>query len=294
MRSSANSTVILSLLVLGMLSCDRNIAPYVPGELPREPDLSRIFPAPEEIPAMAGAGSAAASAGRPGAAVRGNVRLSSSAEGAQGTLFIIARPQGASGGPPLAVLRVAAPEFPFAFELGPDQVMIPGMRFEGPIDLTARLDGDGDAMTRDPGDPQTESPLAVVPGLVGVELVLGSGGSASSQPPGARSQGIQGRISLAESAASRRGTLFIVARARGAKRGPPMAVLRIPAPEFPLDFEIGPEQVMLPGVRFEGPIDLTARLDSDGDAMTREEGAPQTREPLQVAPGSTGVEILLR
>jgi hypothetical protein len=305
MRSSVQNGVILSLLVLGMASCDRNIAPFVPGELPREPDLSRIFPAPEETPSMAGGASGgsltpgAAGVGRPGAGVRGNVRLAQSDAGAEGTLFIIARPQGVSGGPPLAVLRVESPEFPLAFEIGPDQVMIPGMRFEGAIDLSARLDGDGDAMTRDEGDPQTGTPLGVVPGSVGVELLLGSAGSASpgllsAAPPAGGRPSVQGTIRLAESAASRAGTLFIIARARGVKRGPPMAVLRVSTPGFPLDFEIGPEQVMIPGMRFEGPIDLTARLDADGDAMTNEEGDPQTREPLEVVPGSTGVEILLR
>ncbi len=310
MRDSVQIGVILSLLVWGMASCDRNIAPFVPGELPRQPDLSRIFPAPEETPSMAGGvsgGSLAAGpagVGRPGAAVRGNVRLAQSDAGAEGTLFIIARPQGASGGPPLAVLRIASPEFPLAFEIGPDQVMIPGMRFEGPIALSARLDGDGDAMTRDEGDLQTGTPLGVVPGSVGVELLLGSAGSASpgSPSPGLLSAGapaagrssVQGTIRVAESAASRGGTLFIIARARGVKRGPPMAVLRVSTPGFPLDFEIGPEQVMIPGMRFEGPIHLTARLDADGDAMTNEEGDPQTREPLEVVPGSTGVEILLR
>jgi len=76
------------------------------------------------------------------------------------------------GGPPLAVLRIPDPRFPLAFEIGPDQVMMPGMRFEGAIALTARLDADGDAMTRDDGDPQTRSPMAVVPGSLGVELLL--------------------------------------------------------------------------------------------------------------------------
>ena len=159
-------------------------------------------------------------------------------------------------------------------------------------------------MTRDEGDLQTGTPLGVVPGSVGVELLLGSAGSASpgSPSPGLLSAGapaagrssVQGTIRVAESAASRGGTLFIIARARGVKRGPPMAVLRVSTPGFPLDFEIGPEQVMIPGMRFEGPIHLTARLDADGDAMTNEEGDPQTREPLEVVPGSTGVEILLR
>ena len=204
----------------------------------------------------------------------------------------------------MAVLRVPSPEFPLAFEIGPDQVMIPGMRFEGPIALTARLDGDGDAMTRDANDPETRSPLGTVPGSVGVELLLSRASSVPSSPSvmavpppdGAadRSAGVRGRVSLSESAIGRAGTLFIVARARGAERGPPMAVLRISDPQFPLDFEIGPAQVMIPGRRFAGAIDLTARLDSDGDAMTRDESDPRTAEPLAVVPGSVGVELLLR
>ena len=191
MRNRFQSLVLTAFLVSGTLGCDRNIAPFVPGETPREPDLSRIFPAPEETspvagaPGMAGGGAAGggepgggmarpgnSAAGRPGAAIRGRVSLAEPADGRPGTLFIIARSEGAVGGPPLAVLRVPSPEFPLAFEIGPDQVMIPGMRFEGPIALTARLDGDGDAMTRDANDPETRSPLGVVPGSVGVELLL--------------------------------------------------------------------------------------------------------------------------
>ena len=178
-------------MVLGTVlagGCDRNIAPFVPGEEPSEPDQSRIFPAPDSEAPMGGApvgspepgeasASRNASSGRSGAAVRGNVRLADSAPaGGGGTLFIIARAQGAVGGPPMAVLRIPSPSFPLAFEIGPDQVMIPGMRFEGPIALTARLDGDGDAMTRDASDPQTAQPVAVVPGTLGVELLLRPGG----------------------------------------------------------------------------------------------------------------------
>ncbi|MCS5636965.1 MAG: hypothetical protein NZ990_10640 [Myxococcota bacterium] len=183
MRSRVPSLVVAILLGSALAGgCDRNISPFVPGEEPREPDLSRIFPAPDSEPAMGvparspaggqAAGAGNASAGRPGAAVRGNVSLADPATGRRGTLFIIARSQGAVGGPPLAVLRIPSPSFPLAFEIGPDQVMMPGMRFEGPISLTARLDGDGDAMTRDEADPQTGAPVAVVPGTLGVELLL--------------------------------------------------------------------------------------------------------------------------
>ncbi len=173
--------VVAGVLAWASVGCDRNIAPFVPGEEPRRPDLSRIYPAPDQAPVvarnsapagLAESATADASVGRPGAAVRGNVNLADAKGGRTGTLFIIARRQGAVGGPPLAVLRVPDPRFPLAFEIGPDQVMIPSMRFEGPIALTARLDFDGDAMTRDEGDLQTRTPEAVVPGSVGVELLL--------------------------------------------------------------------------------------------------------------------------
>ncbi len=183
MRAGVPSLIMAMVLGCALAGgCDRNIAPFVPGEEPREPDLSRIFPAPESEPPMGAparsteapqaTASGNASSGRPGASVRGNVSLADPAQAREGTLFIIARARGAVGGPPLAVLRIPAPRFPLAFEIGPDQVMIPGMRFEGPISLTARLDGDGDAMTRDDSDPQTGTPVAVVPGTLGVELLL--------------------------------------------------------------------------------------------------------------------------
>ena len=49
--------------------------------------------------------------------------------------------------------RIAAPTFPVSFSLGPADVMMPGMAFEGPLDLSARLDRDGDPLTREPGEP---------------------------------------------------------------------------------------------------------------------------------------------
>ena len=50
--------------------------------------------------------------------------------------------------------------------------MIPSMTFEGPIELTARLDGDGNASTRTAGDRATGQPVAVAPGDAGVTLRL--------------------------------------------------------------------------------------------------------------------------
>ncbi|MEE3326404.1 MAG: hypothetical protein VX252_03655 [Myxococcota bacterium] len=170
------------LLGLGV-GCDRNIAPYEPGELPQEPDLRRIFPAPEPTGApapmgmppspTAGASTASTPSTPSAAAVRGEVHLSEGTTPVPGSvLFVIARRRGAQGGPPLAVMRIGDPVFPQVFELGQDQVMIPGLRFEGPLAITARLDADGNAMTRDPSDPATASGYPADPGQADILLRL--------------------------------------------------------------------------------------------------------------------------
>jgi cytochrome c-type biogenesis protein CcmH len=161
-------------------ACDRRVEPYVPGEEPEIPDLSRIFPpepavespaegAPAEPPPPPGAQRAALS----GPPVRGSVVLSrelAAAAPARGVLFVVARSPG--GGPPLAVKRIEAPRFPVDFELGPDDRMIQTLPFRGPLILTARLDGDGNASSRSPGDVQGSVPAPVNPGDTGVRIVL--------------------------------------------------------------------------------------------------------------------------
>lgn len=197
---------ILTGVALALASCDRNIEPYKPGEEPKAPDLARIFPGPpgggmgaggpaaEQVmaddssgaPARGafppsrneGAGGASASAAASGesAPITGRVELPetlAAARPAQGVLFVIARPQGATSGPPLAVVRVGDPEFPVDFAIGPGDVMIPSMQFAGPITLTARLDADGNAMTRGDGDLASEEAAGLEPGATGVSLVLG-------------------------------------------------------------------------------------------------------------------------
>ena len=179
---STSCVVVVTLLAL-LLGCDRNIGPFDPDEEPKEPDLSRIFPAPTEADgdSTAGAGPAgaggeavlAASTGRSGAAIRGTVHAEGEAPlGPGAAVFVIARPAGAVGGPPLAVVRVPQPSFPLDFEIGPGNVMIPTMKFEGALELTARLDADGNASTRGADDRETPAPVAASPGDVGVVLQL--------------------------------------------------------------------------------------------------------------------------
>jgi cytochrome c-type biogenesis protein CcmH len=67
-------------------------------------------------------------------------------------LFIIARPAGGTGGPPLAVKKIDRPTFPLDYTLSQDNVMMQGTPFTGKINITVRLDKDGNPVTHTPGD----------------------------------------------------------------------------------------------------------------------------------------------
>ena len=164
--------------MLGSASCDRNLEPIVPGELPSQPDLSRIFPEPAEsddhAPADQTMGARAADRGSP---IRGTVELAAelaSEAPAGSVLFIMARSGTAVGGPPLAVARIPDPRFPLEFEIGPGQMMSADAKFEGEFTLTARLDLDGNAMSRLPGDLEGTVSGPVPAGSQAVVLVLDS------------------------------------------------------------------------------------------------------------------------
>lgn len=67
-------------------------------------------------------------------------------------LFIIARPAGGAGGPPLAVKKIDRPSFPLNYSLSQQNVMMQGRPFTGKINITVRLDKDGNPVTRTLGD----------------------------------------------------------------------------------------------------------------------------------------------
>lgn len=181
MRAAGRLLALAAFVLVG--GCDRQIEPFVPGEKPEQPNLSKIFPpgaesgvprsAPGEPPPAPPATSSDGGAAPAGPPIRGVVRLGPGLEDrapAHATLFVIAR--SGAGGPPVAVKRVPNATLPYAFELGPDDRMIASIPFTGSLQLTARLDADGDATTRAPGDVQGAAGAPVEPGASGVELVL--------------------------------------------------------------------------------------------------------------------------
>ncbi len=108
-----------------------------------------------------------------GVPVRGTIRLAPDLAGGVppgAVLFLVARR--GEGGPPLAVKRIADPGFPLDFELGPDDRMIATLPFVGPMRLSARVDADGNASTRTPGDLAGTAPDTVQPGAEDVTILI--------------------------------------------------------------------------------------------------------------------------
>lgn len=88
-------------------------------------------------------------------------------------LFVIAREAGFEGGPPIAVKRVPAVNFPITVTLSEKDSMS-GESLPGLLRLDARVDSDGDALTKDPRDP-VASEDNVRPGGSQILLVLSPG-----------------------------------------------------------------------------------------------------------------------
>ncbi len=172
---------IACALALALVACDRNMHPYDPNEKVETPDLSKIFPEGAERSAegtqMAGAPAAMPTGEGPArgsqSPLRGTVSISDElAARAPSTavLFVIARV--GEAGPPTAVLRIPAAELPYEFAIGPEDRMIEAMPFDGPFTLSARLDADGNAASRNPGDLQGKASGSYAPGDREIEIVI--------------------------------------------------------------------------------------------------------------------------
>ena len=205
----------------------------------------------------------------------------------QGTLFIIARPEGVLRGPPLAAKRHSLVKFPFDFKIGQENVMLEGNTFEGNITVTARWDLDG-MPKASPDD--IDGSVTVASGSTGVKVVLSHVIEAKK---GSTDTMVSGTIRIDPTLADQMpegASLFLIARSEGVKRGIPLAVKKLQGVTFPYLFTLGQADVMLPGALFEGPITIFARLDKDGDA------APASGDidgVVATNPGDQQVEIIL-
>jgi hypothetical protein len=109
---------------------------------------------------------------------------------------------------------------------------------------------------------------------------------------------IQGSIQVADKVKDKvqpGATLFLVARAAlegGKGAGPVLAARKLTVGGWPLSFELSQSDVMMEGVKLSGKVVLTARVDQDGDAMTKQPGDVEgLSQPLSVP--AQGVQLIL-
>jgi hypothetical protein len=114
--------------------------------------------------------------------------------------------------------------------------------------------------------------------------------------PGARTDpqalGISGTVSVQASLLPRaKGAvaLFLIARSSATQQI--LAVRKEESPSLPFRFRISGEDAMVAGTRFEGPLDLTARLSKSGDALPASGDLEGTLKSLQ--PGAQDVAIVI-
>jgi tetratricopeptide (TPR) repeat protein len=96
----------------------------------------------------------------------------------------------------------------------------------------------------------------------------------------------------AQARAGSSGLVFVIVRAAGATSGPPLAVKRFPAGGLPGSFAITSADSML-GQELPDAVSIDARLDPDGDPLTRSDTDPHARLD-NVKLGATGLRLVLK
>lgn len=168
MRLSSVGMAALGLLVVGV-ACEQHSLPPNPQAVPPttvKPAVDTRSQGPYSGGGMMGGGEAGGDTHDVGPAVRGKIEVSPELQAKipqEGVLFVIARSAAMEKGPPLAVFRSDVLKFPINFELSQANVMITGLEFQGPLNIIARLDQDGNAMSKDTGDllGATSAPVSV-------------------------------------------------------------------------------------------------------------------------------------
>lgn len=141
-----------------------------PAAMPaNHPALPNPDGSPSTAAPMAAAQAPASVAGGP--SVHITLTLDPSAKSSpSAVLYVIARAAGQTAGPPAAVKRVMSPNFPLQLDLSAADSMM-GQPLPASIHIDARLDSDGDAMTKNPSDPHAvQDGVATNGGKVGLVL----------------------------------------------------------------------------------------------------------------------------
>lgn len=287
-------------LIAMLIACQQGDLPANPAAKPPSADKIKQAVDTRNQVMDAGGGVAGAGAIQSDEAISGVVSLGQGVSlSPGGTLFIIARKQGESAGPPLAVLNLKPDAWPVSFSLSQGNVMLPNTPFEGAMSLKVRYDADGNAMTKSEEDIEMSWPAPVSPGAKNLSFVLGGkpGEAPAAAPQGAPMASgpapkISGTIALAEGANPPKGAVLFV-MARSGPSGPPVAVVRLEPTAFPMPFELTEANTMMAGTPFAGALNISARLDTDGDAMSKAPTDLVGESSGIVSVGSEGVSLVL-
>ncbi len=216
---------------------------------------------------------------------------------------------------PVAEQRVRNPKFPLKYFLGPPDLTENAGGLSGPLVIFARIVGDelsGD--TAKPIALEGRSDGEAQGGRRDVDIVIrkrvpvtlaraprpGKTVPRAGAPgrPGAQASAVHktlsGRVTVSPAlgAPPQGGVLFIIVRPSGSASGPPLAVRRMSNTGFPVQYEVTGEDVMIPGMPFEGPVSVRVRLDRDGRVGVQP-GDLEGRSKGPARVGDRGVDIVL-
>lgn len=311
------SIVYRSMILVQMSRKDEALA-SLQGALAKNPSsqqLSQALAALQQVPnggpGDPGAGAPAAPGQRLAA---GTISLDPAAQSALqqgGVLFLsIRNPAMGQGGPPVAADRRMPPfQFPMPFELTTAHIRAMGAgEVPAVIDVTARLDLDGNPSTKD-GPAATAA--GVQTGAEGLSLVLSFEGAApapgggllaplpgapgSPAPAGASELIASGTATLDASLQSQlTGSEMVFVSVKDPSGGPPLAAVQMPA-RFPLQFNVTSANViqMGPSPRtVPETVVVSVRVDRDGNAMTKDGGPEAVMQGVKK--GSSALNLVLQ
>ncbi len=139
--------------------------------------------------------------------------------------------------------------------------------------------------SRDNSPAPAVSPHALPPGHPPLD------GAGPAEAVARRSESVAGTIVVAPALRERAsgGVLFVIARSAAGRQI--VAVRREDGATFPFAFRISAADAMVAGTRFEGPIEITARLSTSGDAVAAKGDLEGTAKGVAV--GAKDVKIAL-
>jgi hypothetical protein len=290
---AARSAFVVAFLAVP--GCDQNMS-ETPLPEAAAGDVSRLAERLSEAPSLSVPA---------GATISGLIELDPKLAGLVSptdVIYVIARDPGAEG-PPLAVERLTGNAYPMRFVLDATTAMLAGVAGARPVQLVAKVDKDGDVGTSSAEDLVGFTPEPVAPGESDVRiLVLATLGEIAAAVGEEIAEGeerggpvrISGTITLPDALRARTSAddvLFVIAR-DPATPGPPVAVARLSGNRYPMAFSLGDRDRMLGG-SWPERVEVEARLDADGDPLTRGPGDLAGRAPDPVSPGQAGVRIEL-